>query len=456
MAFREVALSMVAAFGLMGCPHGAVSRPDGSVTDGGARDAGTDAGALDAGCVGAACTDAGLPTTVTVSVTARRAGHLMAVVPSWVVWRDGAGDWTALAGTDGGYALPVTAQDGRYSLAVVCPEGKSGNHHVMVYEATLAELPRITADFCEEPPGAPVPLWAQTLTTSGWPGASTFATVSYGNAHAVFTESPSSQVLEVPAGMHDVLALVGHSDTALVRDGFLLLHDIGVDAAGARAFDFGAGAALQTFQLSLGGATADDTAPSIDVGLYTGDGSAHSLVGQSANGQSAYRIPSAALGPKDLHKLQVATGGPDGKRRSAFKVLHAPVDVMLVPPLFLTSASAKSTATSPYARAEFAWSGAPKNSAMFFAAQQGLKAAYMLVTPGALAGRVSFAHPDLSGVSGWNNAWGLATGMPTDYAIFALSGSPGFDVLLQAFENFGVSVEGTEGFVTQQSGSVAL
>ena len=443
---RPYALCVAAM--LAGC-----QTPSPGVLDAGFTDAGRKA---DGGVPG----DGGVGSTlVTVVPVARVSGRPISITPVFIAWRSGDGAWTPLqAGADGGYSFEVTASDGRYALVLVCPPAVGNYTTLLSYAATAAEMPRVNADFCHPPADYVESLVDETLSTRAWPCSATGVNASYGNGSALFNDPSMPLTQPATAGPHDVFAVAQHpAGTSFAPDAYLLLHDVSFTEMGSLELDFSAAVAPKNFQLTYGGLTAEDIVPFVDVALWTAR-SFFSLGSGSGSGSLVHGMPPSALGPTDMHRLMVGSGGPDAKQRSAFRFVTSPVDTTLTPPPFLTSATMTAVATAPYVRPAFTWDGAPSGSAFFSFVSQGTRSWYSYVTPGGLAGARTLAMPDLSTVAGWDNGWGFVTGVTADFSLAALSGSASFDLLLHGFmfQNLPELPAAMDGFVSLRHAKAEL
>jgi hypothetical protein len=272
-------------------------------------------------------------------------------------------------------------------------------------------------------------------------GTSSSATVSLGPKTASVSGasgSPNFTLTNVPDGALDLVA--SKSTTAFNGTSISITLDKliirrGVNAANNSTMpvlDFGSAEAFDPVQanLSVGNLGADVATASTF--YFTASGSSAAGAGVFNGGLPGsgpfkyYGVPSAKQAPGDLHLAQAIAFpslGNTSTLRIAGLYFKDPTDRTVTMGPVLNAPTVTVTATSPYVRfnatgtlnteygQSFAMTYSQANTTLSRFVQITATQSYL----GGLA--YNFTIPDFSGVAGWDNNWGLKTGISTTWSV---------------------------------------
>jgi hypothetical protein len=340
---------------------------------------------------------------------------------TWVAFRDGDGAWQRLTpDTSGGYRFD--AASGRYMAAFVCamPDVMQGE----VIAATAAELDDIQVP-CPAPAGTGVRhrrVGAVRGLPTGGRAQVIFGSRTTGSWAAASSSDGTSYMVDLPPGIYDLVTAVG--STLLVQ------HDINVDSPGTSDIDLGTGAATAkpqplptiataakeilesgAFFTSAGGVRVDLSAPKGSVGL----------------------LDPADLGRGDSQEVYLeARDDQNGFRGLSLAVPGGPLPALNLPPP-LTGVTATIASATPVVRPKITFEAYP--NARFYQANVFTDMPdnfvwLMNVGTGWLNGATSFELPDLSGVPGFDPAWGPRNDRALGVQVIGVASNRSFGPLL--------------------------
>jgi len=334
--------------------------------------------------------------------------------PLFIAYQDGDGNWQVPQG-NGEYTLTINDPQGRYGVAIVRREGD-----VTIVHARQSELPEINFAL-DETEGTRVTVSGQV---SGL-GTNELAVVSIGSssgfAYSIF---PNYQVAVEP-GTYDLVAVkgTGSTVTVLTVNKVLIRRNINISGNTTINIDFSSGEAFDPENRlgSVGGLLPSESL-SVLLQFLTQNRTTAWLFarGGDANFQLPC-IPANRQQPDELHQLLV-TANDEGAQsyRSILMLFKAPTDISVSLPSPLGDVQISANITSPYVRFTTSWQ--PYAGAMAYNGnfQEGLKEWSFYLTAEWLGEQTSYTLPDFSGLSGWNNDWGISsTGAKWNFAAIA-------------------------------------
>ncbi|MEX2530510.1 MAG: hypothetical protein WD960_07045 [Gemmatimonadota bacterium] len=355
-------------------------------------------------------------------------------IPDWFAYRDGSGSWTRVT-PDAGNVYRFQIDQARGSVAWA--EADAGSSEVQVMHFSRDELIFVGANQCDSGTDGKtvhgtVANLAATQTASVSLGGG-YTTVS-GGAGGAFTLN------NVPDGPQDLVAGRASFDMdalALVPDRMIIRRGLEpADGATLAALDFDAeGFAMASADLTINGLGSGEQ--SSLVGMFTTQSGSLATYFAGIQGDASmpyWGVPNDRLESNDLHWLQIVgadlsgsgSGEPPATRQLgvAFRQVEDR-SVTLGPPL--ADPTVASIATSPYARFSASWVRQTEYERFvgFILTQSGGsddRSFVIFATDGYLGagGTVQLEVPDLTGVAGWDDAWGLS---PSASAMWTVTGS---------------------------------
>jgi hypothetical protein len=370
-----------------------------------------------------------------VTLTGRAAGGVP-VPLTWVAFQDGDGPWQRAIDQAGVYTLD--APSGRYAVAFVCnaaPAVQLGE----VIAATVQELNDIQAP-CPIPlPGSPVHRWAGTIKGAGNVAATTITFASLEGGAFRATINGAGYTIDLPPGSYDLVAAQGN----LLN----LKRGIKIDAAGTTDVDFAMGSVMAKSQPLP--AIVSDPQEIVEAGVFftSPRGARADFFGPKG---TVALLDPGDLAPGDSQRVYVdARGTKAATFRGLFRsVAGGPLPAFTLPPALAGAGAVPAVGTkSPVTlRPKVSFDLYP--SARFYQASMFTDMPdkfvwVMNVGAGWLGGRTSFELPDLSGVAGFDPAWGPPLNLALAVEIIAVSSSRGFGALLDDLPPTGPGVEVT-------------
>jgi hypothetical protein len=323
-----------------------------------------------------------------------------------VAFQDGDGPWTAVTSATNTFQATVTDGSGRYGVAVVTWDGAQAQ--VRVAQATVAETTSVLNDAAHEP---------VVVTLEVPTDGSLSPTATLGGVYG--TQNVAGQVsFDVPAGTHDLV--VTDSPSGYVTPEYhVLRRDVVVTGSAAlAALDFPTERlALDPLQsVAFTGGTPVSAWVSFQTRSQLSNAAGHPLAQADNAGELQFRpLPAAQLRSTDRYALTMnqeygtaqtvvyTASAPSG----SYDISAPTLSASLVPGTPNPTVTwTHSTPLTPYA-----FSG-------YFSDGQGHEW-YPYVTAGRLGGAQTYTVPDLSGVAGWDPAWGPVGNRPVNWAIRA-------------------------------------
>jgi len=379
-------------------------------------------------------------------------------LPLWVAYQDGNGPWTRVQGAGHVYSFQVDSD--RAGVAFVT--GEEDFTQLNVFYQTRVE----SIDYGS----AQCPVTGELKSVNGSVSGlqqTQLAFVALGGASANTSgfEGGGFTLENVSPGPQDLVAgrvTIDLGTGALTQDRIIIRRDVDVPDGGTLApLDFGTeGFSPETAGATVNGLAAGEQTVAVSA-LVTGGESgtlAPFLNFQFSGSTLTYAgVPADRLAPGDLHWLNVVATVPAqgaGVRppdtRQVAQVFREVGDrsLTLGPAMTMpTVTSAGSAGGNVRLRSQYAIQPAEYNRWWFFSYQQQDRG--VGVTIGASRGwqgpsnSLDLTLPDFSGVSGWNTAWGLASGMATVWTGTATGWAGAGGVIFPGFEEGTVLLSAT-------------
>ncbi len=382
---------------------------------------------------------ANVTTPVSLTVTASGGGggaisyRFCDQVPTFFAYRNGSsGNWTAVqAGANSTFSFSISASTGQIAYAV--PNG-SGGVDMQVQYLAASEFPLYANNACATNPATKT----VTGTVAGL-AAGNSATISLGNGSASPSTNGAFSITKAQDGAADLIATrtaINLTTFTFGIDKVLIRRGINPPAGGSigPVIDFGAAEAVTPASA-----------------VYTiANGNGETLLGltsfTTANGGLASfttfaqglttsvtlsGVPSSLTQAGDYHAATVFASTTSGTTTSTRAIFQYNRDLAartltlggaITTPTFSTSASA------PYARvrSQGPWQADYSDAVTVgYVQSTGNKSWTITATRsyfGASASTYDLDLPDLSGVSGFSNAWGLVAGTTTNYSFSIYGG----------------------------------
>ncbi len=384
--------------------------------------------------------------------------------PTFVAFQDGDGAWQAVPVSGTEYRLTVNDPARRYGIVMVHEQTMVGGPpiaFVYVLHATIEELPEV-----EYVPEAPEQT-GQVAVTGTVQGitAPEYAEIAMGSGRGTaFAYFGYSYSLYVSPGTYDLCASRfsgthgGSADKLFIRRDVTVAGDatIDIDFNSADAF------ALQNKRLTVQGMTGDGM---VVVNLLTNRGSMASL-------QKLYQVtttdidmatvPTDKLQGNDIHQLMV-TGFEGGTYREVIRYFKSVDSLTVTLPPPLGTVSVRQVAITPYLRLQMQWEAYPGAQGYFTNISSSIPRSRargrtpegsswnIALSIGWLGAQTSYTIPDLSSVTGWNNAWGPQS---TGYIEWNLSAFSTSGDLLNALVHESNPADGLEIRMASQHGTL--
>lgn len=370
--------------------------------------------------------------TLTVTVTATPGGTTVNYVfcqatgiPLWFAFQSGSGagasPWSAVA-PFGGNTFSFVVPFGVTEAGIAYVMEQAGKTTLNITYASTAELVTQGTNVCPGVPG--------TKTVNGTITgmlASEVATVSLGTAVTqVFGVVPGGafQLTKVEDGNRDLVVTVYNPAKDSTRIGFRRDQN---PANNVTLAPFNVGAetfAPQIQNISIGNRSTDQAQVSA---FYRTRNSGIALLLAGPQGAFSQLVPDVPLAQQvagEFHQHTVIATPPGSTTGYPFRAVTqfnaAAADRTLTLPPVTTDPVITTLATAPYVRVQASQTiiAELKDFAMItFAPTAGTVAAVQISgTFAYYAGGPFFATvPDFTGTTGWNNAWGMQPGIPTDW-----------------------------------------
>jgi uncharacterized membrane protein len=333
--------------------------------------------------------------------------------PIWMAYQDGTGPWTRVTPVNNVFTFNITQSKGGF--AAVFPLSATVNTLSIQYfsQAELVGFTGVTR--CPAPSG-------KTVTGSvANVAALQTALISLGGAGAsASAAAPNFTLTNVASGTHDLVAYAGALTGPSGSDRGVIQRDLNPSPGGSvGAIDFTGGASFApasgtiTLTNPAGGETINQSM-SYRTGSACDPATLYPVGLVSGNTFTAYGIPAAQQRATDLHSLMVTAINGTTSFRAAIEFFGALGNRNLALPAALP-VPALTSLTGPYKRLRFQFTLPAEYSqsvTLLYADAGGSGSAVTMIATvaGYLGGQaVDLSVPDLSGVSGWSNAWAPAS-----------------------------------------------
>lgn len=350
-------------------------------------------------------------------------------IPVWIAYRNQGEGWTRLTPTADGTVSFTATND--VSLAFVHQNG--ADYRTEFIHAANFELEDVSGLTCREESGV------KTVngTVSGVVGSQvSLVGMSYSSVYLSAAQT-SFSLTNLPERPLDVVAtrvnIVGTSQSAdriIIRRSQNFLN-----AASMPVLNFGGSEAVTptAFGLTVSGVGTNEQA--FIANYFTSQLETSLLLSYSQpvlNGaHTAYGVPGAELAQGDYHTAFAVVVGADGESRGSQRYFRVPGAQTLPIAAAMSAPTVQQAAATPYLRLRTtAARDAQYGQAIRadFVQESSFSATSVAVTVTANysgSGSWDATMPDMSGVTGWQNAWGLsATGAPVDWTVTVYGGNP--------------------------------
>ena len=395
---------------------------------------GGDAPAGDAHSADGATPDGPPPATVTLATT----DYGTPRPATLVAFQDGDGAWqVATAGPGAIYTRTITT--GRFGIATVC-------HHptpldlvdVRVVYARTDELTSEAID-CRLGPSSVAVTGTVTGLAPGDRWQVTFGTTSYGGTTTTYaaqvrpaTYRPFAARLDAAGNMVAVLRLPR-------RD---------ISAATVLDLDLSIGVALERHAVTVNGLVAGET---VDTYTYLGDDSGTYVELDEADEGSWPTLPASQSAPGDLYDVWANAVSGTGQTRFVGRTVATGADQSFSPPPGLVTTGATLASTTPVRLQATVDRVAPAFGytlwAFQFSAPAGVARTFAVAMTAGRAGTaatLTIAHPDLSGVPGWDPAWSLQTGDDVSWNVGAGWSNQNLAAYFRSQHDDGLEIQGAD------------
>jgi len=363
--------------------------------------------------------------------------------PVFFAVQDGTGGWSRVtAGSDGVFRFDISSARG--GVATVQANGSGTSHTLNVYYLTREEMAPYGASFCDEPSGRTI-----SGTVAGV-GSTDLVSVSLGGkaAQVVPSQGTAWTLANVRSGSRDLVATrsalsLSGLNVSYALTGMILRRNVAVGSGGAQpVLDFGGSEAFTPASASVTLANASGELVTLVSLFSTANGASALLapdIAASATTTRTWRgVPSTRLASGDLHTLVAsatasASNSLVGRQATLYSRSVVDRTLTLGPAL---SAVSTTTAAGGMVRLRSQYTVQSQYNRFFIAQYQQStngRIVQVTATSGYLGGTAyDLTVPDLSGVSGWLAAYGLASGTAVTWT-FSASGWTGGTTL----DNFG-------------------
>lgn len=350
-------------------------------------------------------------------------------LPLFVARQDGNGPWTAVTGVNNSYSFPVATQSG--AIAYVVPRSGGGTQLVVFY-GSLADLQSQGGHACAGGTGATKTINGAMVNT----GMANNVGVSLGPVFKYLNGSTGTfQFAAVPPGSVDLIGatLLSSGGTTQLLKMLLRANQNIADNGAIATMDF---AGTEAFVPTSGTLTMVNTLGQITAMSEFWHSTNNALSpffveasSSTATSRTVYAVPASKLNVGDTHWISVdaltGTGNTTEIRTTAtsWSGVGAGPQLTFGPALDQPMVTVLATAPVPRLHAIFNWqSEYPRLWQADFVQSAGAsRRVFIQVTAGyrGPGGLVTLDIPDLSGVAGWSNSYGLVTGVQASWNILA-------------------------------------
>ena len=372
--------------------------------------------------------------TVTVNVSAPIGGtgialsYCAADAPVWLAVQDGNGAWSRVQPNVGTNTYNFTVASGRAGIATVDTVG--AGFDVGVLYATTAELNGFGSGF-----NVLNACGGKTVTGSVSGVSATqlaIITLGYSSASAGSILGNTFTLRNVADGAQDLVAT--RTDAAsFTTDRVIIRRALNVANNGSiPVLDFGSAEAFAPVNatVSVTGLAANDTASLASL-FYGVRGSSFALIGSVSEYTSAMAsrpiaaLPAAQLQTNEIQQVSATVSRDNTASRNAGIFFRTPSTLAIALGPALGAPTVARTATVPYVRPRFQLAAQSEYNRYLSGqfTQASRNRAFTFSMSGAYAaGAWDVTMPDFSGVTGWQNSWGLIDGTPLSWDASAFGG----------------------------------
>lgn len=341
----------------------------------------------------------------------------------FVAAQDGDRPWQVLDGDEGHYRFETS---GRYGLVYVCPDPNNADDvYVSVLYATVDEAPAPSIGCFLPVAAGEQPTGILNVSMNDLVAASQAAVWA---AHDLlvldfdqtFGEIEDFSVPELTDVIVEARMTGGDVDRLALRRGV----GVSPDAQTNVIINMDQGFAPDVHTWSVTGAAGGETLTT-SIALSTENGQ---WVISLDDGSATYpAMPADRLRDGDLFTATATASDESGSRRASL-YWHDPMDVELTLPEPVSPLVAQVLETSPSLLYELTFDDPPEGSYLFASFATDV----FFVTHGWMAGQTRFALPDVTGLEGWTDDWGIqefpvtgsVTVVETDIDLADVSGYP--------------------------------
>ena len=358
--------------------------------------------------------------------------------PTWFAVQDGNGPWTRVtASAANSYSFSFAS--GRGGIAYVT--NSSGGADLTVLFATAAELAGsgTTNVACT--------IGGKTVNGSvAGVAATDFATIALASstAQVIGAGAHTFQLEGVPSGAHDLIAsraeqTMSGSDYLLVVNRLIIRRGLDpADGSTIPVLDFAASESFApaTADVTINNLGGDEASSAVSLNTANGTSSSfYFSIPSTASTRPYFDVTDAQLAGGDLHSLLVFASAPSDETsvRLASVYLRSVANRSVTLGPAIGAPTITTVASSPYLRlrAQLPLQGEyDRFGGVTYSQSSGRETSVFMTGAYAGSGPFDLTIPDLSAVSGWNNAWGLQPGVSTEWSVFEsggtfMSGFPG-------------------------------
>jgi hypothetical protein len=384
--------------------------------------------------------------TFTLDVTAGSGGgglisfgqcYLGGVI-DWMAFQDGNGPWTPVAPVAGEFSFDLTSDRG----AVAVVQAPGGSPSITILHMTAEEMAILSEGECFQG-GEP-----RTVTGSvAGLDANDFANVTLGTAQRFLTPAaPDFTFTLLPQGPLNLLASQ-YSNVPPALDKIIIRRNLNPAHNDVLpVLDFGAAEAVAPVvnNLTINNIQGETTSAVVSYVLDNGNTGSllYSEPEVSANPDRTYRgVPASLYEAGDFHRLSAqATSADLSTTRSIVQYFGQATDRTLTLPDAIGPTPVTVASSAPYARLRIQYTPQPQYDSYYLAyftqndgfvtrtVAENFSAGYLD------GGSIDFTFPDFSGLTGWDDDWGLQAGHLVT-ASFNANGWPGEGAItIQVFE----------------------
>ena len=363
------------------------------------------------------------------------------IIPVFLAYRNGtSGAWIPVTvGANRTYSISFTGSIGQVAYA---DANTNGGVDMSVIYSTVAELQTFANLGCIQDPATK----SVSGTVAGL-GMLQTATVSLGSGSASVQTNGGFTITNANAAAADLLATrttINTTTGSLAIDKLILRRNVNAPAGGSvgGVLDFNSAEAVNpaTAQYTIGNVGGETlTAFTAFQTANGGSGSFFNLGASTPNPLTVIGVPSNLTQAGDFHSVTVFATPAGTTQTNARAVIQYNRDLSnrtVNLGAMLTAPTLTTLATAPYARIRAAgpWQADYADYvAANYTQESGRRSWSIIASRGYFGGANSYELdiPDLSGVAGFQNTWGLLPGVATEYSLTAFTGLQGLSTVVE-------------------------